>query len=193
MFGRDRSLTTRNVLVTPSGQFFGQSSRADAALNDRLFYCNTATVVACSTTLNTTFTGLLIGNPTTSGKWYVFHEFGWAASGAVAGESILSLAIGDYGNATAQRTIKTAKAGGLMLSEALADEAVTLTAAPVVCKTVTELREGIDTVQYGSQGPNVIDLNGSIIVAPGYAIMTDSTVGTGAVMSFHFMWEEIDI
>jgi hypothetical protein len=192
MYGKDRSSTTRAMLVTPSGQIFGQSNLADAALNDRLFYVNTATTVDCSTTLNTTFTGLGICNPATSGKYYIFHEFGWATKDQITGESILSLAITDDTGFAAQLTVKTAKAGGSMLSEAIADESATIT-APVVCKTVTELRQGADSVQYGSQGPNVLDLKGSIILSPGYAVVTDSTVATGNSMSFHFVWEEIDV
>lgn len=192
MYGKDRSGVGRAILSTPSGQLFGQSNLMDAALNDRLFYVNTATVVDCSTTLNTTFTGLGVCNPATSGKYYIFHEFGWATKDAITGESILSLAITDDTGFAAQLTVKTAKAGGAMNSAAIADEAATIT-APVVCKTVTELRQGADTVQYGSQGPNVLDLKGSIILSPGYAIVTDSTVATGASMSFHFVWEEIDV
>lgn len=192
MYGKDRDSVTRPVLVTPSGQLFGQSNLMDAALNDRLFYVNTATTVDCSTTLNTTFTGLGICNPATSGKYYIFHEFGWATKDAITGESILSLAITDDTGFAAQLTIKTAKAGGQMLSNAIADESATIT-APVICKTITELRQGADTVQYGSQGPNVVDLKGSIVLSPGYAVVTDSTVATGNSMSFHFMWEEVDV
>jgi len=192
MYGKDRDGVGRPLLVTPTGQMFGQSNLADAALNDRLFYVNTATTVDCSTTLNTTWTGLGVNNPAGSGKYYIFHEFGWATKDAITGESILSLAITDSTGFASQLTVKTAKAGGTMLSQAIADESATIT-APVICKTVTELRQGADTVQYGSQGPNVLDLRGSIVLSPGQSIVTDSTVATGNSMSFHFMWEEIDV
>lgn len=190
MYGKDRTGIGRAILVEESGQL--SAGLADAALNDRLFYVNTATVVDCSTTLNTTFTGLALGNPAASGKYYIFHEFGWATKDAIAGESILSLAITTISGLAAQLTIKSAKAGGAVASEALADEAATII-APIVCKTVTELRQGADSVQYGSQGPNILDLKGSIILSPGYAVVTDSTVAPGASMSFHFVWEEIDV
>ena len=190
MFGKDREGVGKAVLVEASGQL--AAGLADAALGDRLFYVNTATVVDCSTTLNTTFTGLALGNPATSGKYYILHEFGWATKDAIAGESILSLAITTVSGLAAQLTVKTAKAGGAMGSAAVADEAATIV-APVICKTVTELRQGADSVQYGSQGPNILDLKGSIILSPGYAIVTDSTVAPGASMSFHFVWEEIDV
>jgi len=164
----------------------------DAALNDRLFYCNTATVVDCSTTLNTTFTGLALANPAASGKNYVLHEFGWATKDAITGESILSLAITVETGLAASLTVKTAKAGGDMNSTAIVDEGGTIT-APVVCKTITELRQGADSVQYGSQGPNIAHINGSIVLSPGYAVVTDSTVATGASMSFYYLWEEVPI
>ena len=73
MYGKDRSGIGRAALVTPSGQLMGMPNLMDAALNDRLFHCNTATVVDCSTTLNTTFTGLGVCNPGTSGKYYIFY------------------------------------------------------------------------------------------------------------------------
>lgn len=190
MYGKDRNGIGRAIQCSPSGAL--TPYLIDAALNDRLFYVNNATVVDCSTTLNTAFTGLGICNPAGSGKFYIFHEFGWATKDAIAGESILSLAITTSSGFAAQLTVKSAKAGGAMASEAIADEAATII-APVICKTITELRQGADSVQYGAQGPNVIDLKGSIILSPGYAVVTDSTVAPGASMSFHFVWEEVDI
>jgi len=192
MYGKTNAGLGLPVLVDPNGSPIVRSDLARAALEDRLFYVNTATVVDCSTTLNTTFTGLALGNPATSGKFYILHEFGWATKDAVTGESILSLAITTVSGLAAQLTVKTAKAGGAMNSQALADEAATIV-APVVCKTVAELGQGADSVKYGGQGPNILDLKGSIILSPGYAVVTDSTVATGASMSFHYVWEEVDI
>jgi hypothetical protein len=190
MYGKDRNGVGRPISCSPGGAL--TPYLIEAALNDRLFYVNTATVVDCSTTLNTTFTGLALGNPANSGKYYILHEFGWGTIDAIAGESLLQLAITTVSGLAAQLTVKSAKAGGAVPSAALCDEAATIV-APVVCKTITELRQGADSVQYGSQGPNVIDLKGSIILSPGYAVVTNSTVAPGASMSFHYMWEEIDV
>lgn len=190
MYGKDRAGVGRAIQCSPSGAL--TPHLIDAALNDRLFYVNTATVVDCSTTLNTTFTGLGICNPANSGKLYIFHEFGFGTINAVDAETLLQLAITDDTGFAAQLTVKSAKAGGAMASAAIADEAATIT-APVVCKTVAELKQGADSVQYGAGPINIVDLKGSIILSPGYAVVTNSTVATGASMSFHFMWEEIDV
>jgi hypothetical protein len=39
--------------------------------------------------------------------------------------------------------------------------------------------------------PCVIDLKGSIVLAPGRSVMTYHTIGGTASMVFHFVWEEI--
>jgi dihydroxyacid dehydratase/phosphogluconate dehydratase len=41
--------------------------------------------------------------------------------------------------------------------------------------------------------PNIVKLDGSIVLAPGRAVVTDTTVATGAVMQFGYLWEEIDL
>ena len=40
---------------------------------------------------------------------------------------------------------------------------------------------------------NVYDLKGSIIVPPGYALLTYHSIGGTASLIFHFVWEEVDV
>ena len=121
----------------------------------------------------------------------MMREFGWSASESIDTSSMLSLAITTSSGFAAQLTVKSAKAGGPVNSAAIADESATII-APVVCKTVAEFEDGAGGIMYGSIGPHVLDLRGSIILSPGYAIVTDVTLDTSAVMGFHFMWEEVD-
>ena len=192
MYGKDRDGTGRPVQVTKTGALQLSEGLADAALNDRLFYVNTPTVVACTVTLATTWTGLGVCNPSNSGKIYIFHEFGWGITGVIANESLLQLAITDESGIAGAVTVKTAKAGGGMYSGALAFITDTIT-APVVCKTIANLDQCAAAGKTYTSPPNILDLRGSIVLMPGQALVTNSEVVIGAVMSFHFMWEEIDV
>ncbi|GAF67998.1 unnamed protein product, partial [marine sediment metagenome] len=41
--------------------------------------------------------------------------------------------------------------------------------------------------------PQVVDIAGRIVLAPGYMVCTITTAVCGAVMNFHFVWEEVDV
>ncbi len=189
MYGRDPYGDGKAIAVGPNGALMPHL--IDAALNNRLFYCNTATTVATSTTLNTTFTGLGVCNPQTSGKIHIYHEFGWGIKASVTAEGVLQLAITDDSGIAGTLTVKSAKAGGEMNSSALVFEADTIT-APVVCKTVATIDDAAAAVTFTSP-PQVLDLKGSILLMPGKTVVTNMTVASGDVFSFHYMWEEINV
>ena len=189
MYGKDRSGIGRPVLVDSSGQLI--SGLGNAAIAGNLFYCSTQAEVACSTDLNVTFTGLALGNPATSGKNYIVHEFGWGMSALIADETLLSLATGVVGGLGAANTVRPALVGGTMNSAAYVDEAATIT-APVIAKIISALDDQVAAVSW-SNPPQVLDIRGTIVLAPGYAIFTNSTVAIGAVMMFHYVWEEVDV
>lgn len=164
-----------------------------AAIEGRLYYYATQDEVAQSDLLNTTFTGLAIGNPNGSGKYYIMHEFGWAFSAAYTNESDLSLIVTTTKGLTntAPTTVKPALVGGAMLSEAIADEAATIS-TPTFAKFICSLDDHAVATQWTSV-PQVADLRGSIVLTPGYAVASHATVALDAVMYFHFVWEEIDM
>ena len=189
MYGKDRNNTGRAVMVDESGQLL--SGLANAAIEGRLFHCNTATTVECSTTLNTTFTGLAVSNPATSGKYFVFYEFGFGTKDAIGAEGLIQLALTTSSGIAGQLTAQPSMKGSGGSSASLCDEAATII-APVVCKTVGNLTQGADSVTYGQQ-LGIVDLKGSIVLAPGQAIVTNLTVAPGNSMSFHFQWEEVSM
>ena len=188
MYGQDQDGHGRPVLVNRDGQI--ATGLAKAAIEGRLFHVNTATTVECSTTLNVTFTGLGICNPATSGKYMIIHEFGAATKDAINAMGILALALttslGIAGTLTAQPSMKGASA----VSIALAFEGDTIV-APVKCKTLGTYATGATGTELLVNG--VWDLKGSIVLAPGQALVTDMTLAPGNSMSFHFQWEEVDI
>lgn len=172
-------------------QFSTRGDLTEAALNGRLFAAANQASVACSTTLNTTFTGFSLCNPASSGKIVIVHEFGYAAKAAVTGESVLSLATTDDTGFAADVTPRCVR-NGLNPSVCICDEAATIT-APVIEKIIGQLGQGADTTLFGGIPPTIVPIKGSIVLDEGRAVVTDSTVATGDVMYFSFLWEEIDV
>jgi len=173
------------LLVAASG-----GKHAQAALDGRLFSAANQTPVATSTTLNTTFTGLGLCNPAGSGKNLIVHEFGYALDQAAAGEAVLALAITTSSGFEADITPQSAMYGN-GTSVAIADAGATII-APTITKIIGSLGQGADSTQFMPPATN-IDLNGSIVIPPGRALVTDTTVASGATaIQFSFMWEEVN-
>ena len=164
---------------------------AEAALAGRLFHSANINMVTTSTTLNTTFVGLGLCNPSGSGKNVIVHEFGYAFIAASAAGLILALAItDDTGFAQDANAPIICARYGAASSIALTDESATIT-APQIIKIITQ-RADAATGTFQSY-PCVVDLGGSIVLPPGYAVVTDTTTAAGAsTAQFSFMWEEID-
>lgn len=193
MYGKTRDGVGLPVLMDDTGIALvkhGGGRYADAALNGRLFCAAMQTPTTTSTTLNTTFVGLALCNPTGSGKIIIVHEFSYAVTAAITASALLALATTtDSGFATdiAPRCCRY----GYATSIAIVDKGATI-AAPVIERVITNLAQGANTVQYGGIAPNIVKLDGSIVLAPGRAVVTDTTVAVGAVMQFGYLWEEVD-
>ena len=144
MFGKDRDGIARAVRVTSSGQLIGMNNLMDAAINGRLFHACSQASSDTSTSMNTSHTGLLIGNPTASGKYLVMHEFGWATDGQVSGgEAVIGLATGTIGDMAlvAAPVIQPSLVGGSASSVAYADQVGEQAA------TLTEITTGASNFQ----------------------------------------------
>ena len=190
MYAKDRNDVSRPVLSDESGILL--SAEGYAAINGQDFYYATQGEVACSTTLNTTFTGLAIGNPTGSGKYYIMLEFSYSWTAVAADETNLALAVGPNGGLAADNTVMPCLVGGGGTSEAQADEGATLTTAATVAKQIASIDDLAPGGAWASP-PQVVNLRGSIVLSPGQAVMTDSTYAIGAVMHFGFVWREVPI
>lgn len=189
--GKNRSGTRKDLLTKTDGVMLVSGDYSDAAINGRLFAAAMQTPTTTSTTLNTTFIGLGLCNPTGSGKLLIVHEFSYAATAALSAKTLLALATTDSTGFAADITPRCCR-NGYAASVAIVDKGATIT-APVIERIIATLGQGADTVQLGGAPPNIVKLNGSIILAPGRAVVTDTTVATGAVMQFGYLWEEIDL
>jgi hypothetical protein len=161
----------------------------EAALSGRLFVAAMQTPTTTSTTLNTTFVGLGLANPTGSGKVIVVHRFFYAATAALTGELLLALATTTDSGFEADITPRCCRYG-YASSVAIVDKGATII-APVIERIIATLGQSSDTAMGAANPPNLVDLAGSIILDPGRAVVTDTTVAAGAVMQFGYLWEEI--
>ena len=193
MYGKTSTGIGLPVLVDGDGKLItvpGGGGLADAAINGRLFCAAMQTPTTTSTTLNTTFVGLGLCNPTGSGKLIIVHEFSYAATAALTAETLLALATTTDSGFAADITPRCCR-NGYATSVAIVDKGAAIV-APVIERIITNLGQGADSVLFGGAVPNIVNLNGSIVLAAGRALVTDTTVATGAVMQFGFVWEEID-
>jgi len=165
-------------------------SLAAAALAGRLFSVANQTHVTTTAGLATTWTGLGVGNPATSGKNYIFHEFGWAQEVVMNTEGSYGLMVATVGD-MAQAIVPRCAFWGNGATAALTDNGATI-GTPILIRHFGSSMEGaINTVP--SLNGNIYDLKGSIIIPPGYALLTYTfAIQTNSVL-FHFVWEEVPV
>jgi len=195
MYAQDSSGVSRPPLIDSDRKLVtvpGGGKYAEAAMAGRLFYASTQTHVSTSTTKNNTFTGLAILNPTGSGKNYIMHEFSWALDNSPSADTNLSLAVGPTHTGYAADLTVYCTRNGYATSSAIADTSATITGASlVIVKHIATLGTNLTTDLLTNTPP--VDLGGSIILAPGRVICTDSILASGAFLFLAFMWEEVDV
>jgi hypothetical protein len=161
----------------------------NAALDGRLFCAAMQTPTTTSTTLNTTFVGLGLCNPAASGKIIIVHEFSYAATAALTAMAVLALATTTDSGFAADITPRCCRFG-YGSSIAIVDKGATIV-APVIERIICTLATAATTANNAAPPPTAVKINGGIILVPGRAVVTDTTVATGAVMQFGYLWEEI--
>jgi len=191
MYGKDRDGVGRPVLTDEDGILLQPSGRiADAAINGRLFSVASSAAVATTAAAATTWTGLGVANPTGSGKLLVLLQFGWALSVVGPDEGILGLMAATDGGFASALTVRCARYGA-GASIAYADDGATIV-SPVLERVVSTYGTGAITTWQGA-GPQVYNIDGSIVLPPGRSICTYTTTACSAAFQFSFLWEEISI
>jgi len=197
MYGQTTAGVGRPPLVDSDRRLVvasGGGRYAEAAMAGRLFYGANINMVNTSTTLHTTFSGLALANPIGSGKNIIVHEFGYAFVVAAASGAVLALATtintGNFAQDGTEAQPKCTR-DGYAVPVGILDEGATIV-APTIVKIISQHADAAtSTYQSGAQ---VVDLQGSIILVPGRALVTDTTVAAGAASAqFSFMWEEVDV
>jgi hypothetical protein len=163
---------------------------SEAALAGRLFSVCNQTNVTTTAALATTWTGLGVGNPAASGKNYVFHEFGWAQEVVMNTEGTVGLMIATVGD-MAQAVIPRCARYGYATTTALTDNGATI-GTPILVRVCGSTMEGaLSTVP--SLNPNIYQIDGSIVIPPGYALLSYTFAIQTTSIQFHFVWEEVDV
>ena len=176
----------RKLVTAPGG-----GTLAEAALAGRLFTGTNTALINTSTTLNTTLVGLALTNPTGSGKNLIVHKFSYALDIVITAEAMLCLATTDDTGLTAAEFTPQCTRYGYATSVARVRDGGTIT-APVIIMPIASLGDAATTTWLSV--PKVVDLDGSIILAPGRSLVTDTTVAVGTnAMRFAYMWEEVDV
>lgn len=161
----------------------------EAAMEGRLFSVANQAAVATTAALATTWTGLGVCNPTGSGKNLIIHEFAWALSVVGPDDGVLGLMTSDDTGFADSLTAKAAM-NGAGSSVAYCDAGATI-ATPILERVVSTYGTGAVTTWQGA-GPQVCNLEGSIVLGPGRSVMTYTFTATTAAFIFSFLWEEVD-
>jgi hypothetical protein len=171
------------------GRLVVANDLSEAAIAGRLFSVANQAAVAVTAALTTTWTGLGVCNPTGSGKILIVREFGWSSNVVNPAEGVLGLMTAtDTGFASdlAARCVRN----GYKTSVAYCDNQATIS-TPVLERILGSTMEGAITT-IPQLAANIVDLNGSIVLAPGRSVLTYHSVGGTASLMFHFLWEEVD-
>jgi len=166
----------------------------EACKNGRLQFSHVTaqTLVAA----NTTYTGHLLHNPLSSGVNAVIHKIGLGVS--VTSASMTGIAAGYSAQAAAPTGLTAAtNAGNCKLGAAAGAvqsyKAATIAAAGSAFMHLMHNTAAINTV--GMDGFGIIDLEGSIIVPPGYTfhLLAEGAASAASAVTSSILWEEAPI
>lgn len=137
----------------------------------------------------TTFTGLALANPTGSGVRLVLRRFTCAqvAAGVAGAIGIM----GGSGAAAGSITPTSRYVGSATTSRATGSAGATI-ATPVLIGAYGKLGS-VATTGYGIEPGIVVELDGSIIVPPGFYVASYTTAATTSALIFGFVYEEVEI
>lgn len=192
MYGKTKAGLGLPVLVDSSGALIsgGSGKYAEATKAGRIFVVANQGAVTTTAALAVTYTGLAVCNPAGSGKNFCMLGFGFAQTVAVptAASTIGIMTGGGVGAATKVIVARNRLSGG-PASVANVDDAVVFTEAPVLEQVFAIVAPGALTV---AVTPPItwIDLDGSLIVTPGYHCSAYNLAANATCLIFSFMWEE---
>lgn len=160
----------------------------ELAVRGKLFsVCNQAAVTTTAA-LATTFTGLAIANPSTSGVNLVIRRF-MVSQVAVGAAASVGIMVGS-GAAAGALTVRNCKVGG-------AASVTTASAGATIATPVLERIYGsvgsLATTGYGLQNGIDAKVDGGLIIPPGYYAASYTTIATTTSLIFGFIWEEIPV
>jgi len=194
MYGKTKAGVGLPVLVDSSGKVITAKGGkyTEATLAGRMFAVANQAVVTNTAGLAATYTGLALCNPVGSGKNFIIHEI------ACVNEIALPTAVCVFGvmtgagiaAATAVIIPRNRLSGG-PASVAYVDSAVVFTEAPVLEQVFGLFQTGAVTTGI-SNPPFVANLDGSLIITPGYHVSPYLSAINAGTFQMSILWEEVD-
>jgi hypothetical protein len=191
MQGTDADGTGRAVLVEDTGaMIISQGGKYRAATEaGRVYAVASQAVVTNTVGMTAAFTGLALCNPTGSGKNFALLGFGVIAEIAVpTAVCVIGLMTGGGVGAATKVIIARNRLSGGPASVANVDSNVTFTEAPVLEQVFTSFHTGAATT--GLQDGLYVDMDGSMIITPGYHVSPYSSAVNAVTFQYSFLWEE---
>ena len=191
MYGKDKNGTSRPPLMESTGALIAsQGGKYRAATQaGRVFAAANQAVVNVTVGMAATYTGLALCNPVGSGKNFAILGLGVIAEIQVP-SAVCIMGImtgGGVGAATSVIPGRNRLSGG-PASVAYVDSAVIFTEAPVLEQTFKSFHTGV--VTGGLQDGFYVDLDGSLIITPGYHVSPFASAINNATFQFSWLWEE---
>lgn len=139
---------------------------------------------------NATFTGLAVGNPSTSGYYLVLNKVKVNQVAALTAATTIGVMYGP-GSITASLTTIANRYGGGRASVMTATAGQTIT-APTLWTLIGSSGSGAMTTPLLIPALS-IDFEGSIVIPPGYFIASYTSAVSTTALLFDFQWEEVPI
>lgn len=193
MYGKDSDGVKRPALVESTGAMIASQGGKYRAATEagRVYAVANQAVVNITVGMSLIYTGLALCNPIGSGKNLAILGIGIIAEIEVPTDiCVMGIMTGSgIGAATSIIFARNRLSGG-PASVAYVDDAVTFTEAPVLEQVLKTFH--IDTIVEGEQDGFYVDLDGSIIVTPGFHVSPYASEINDATFQFSWLWEEID-
>lgn len=173
------------IVQAGNGKYFEATNAGE------VFVVANQVAVAVTAALASAYTGLVVGNAITTGKNLVMLGFSFAASAAIPAATAIGIMTVEMTAVTSTLTARNRKMGGPATCT-WAEDSCSIENAPVLEQPVAY--GFTEAVTAGTLGPmNYIDLDGSLIIPPGYAVAAYSTAALSAAMLFSFLWREVKV
>lgn len=180
-----RTGTTGAVIVEATGKY------REATQAGRVFAVANQGAVTTVDDFTLGYEGLTVYNPVGSGKNFAMLGFGWAQI------VILDIAITSIGlmtgtgaaAATKEIVAKNRLSGGVA-SVANCDNSHTFTVAPVLGQIFSTIDMSANLDTFYAPANNWVDLEGSLIITPGYHVSVFHEKGNTSGFIHSFLWEE---
>ncbi len=203
MYGKEGIQTISNgnigtMRITKNGALVvqpGGGKYYEAVRKGRVFVAANQAAVALTAAMATTYTGLVLFNPSTSPNDLVMLGAGYALTVATPTATALGLMTGTVVtaatmDAAAAITPRNRLVGSGIASTAIVDNGCTLNGTPVLEQVFGHAWTEATTA--GSTGPNNwVDLDGSMIIQPSSYVAFYSFAANTAAFILSLMWEEV--